>query len=329
MRLAFRSPNWLGDAVMATVVPTALRRAHPRAEIHVLAPDHVADVFVGHPGVDRVVPLPTGGEVDAYRAGGYDRVLLAPTSFGSAWRAFRGCPGRVLGFASSGRRLLLAGARPGGSYRRDRHQVENYRELASLAGTPDGGDEPVVIPADAWRDEARALWPGREGPRIVLQPGATYGPAKRWSAARYAALARELAAGGATVAVVGGAGDAEAVRAVCAGAPVLDRSGRTTVGVLAAFLEAADVVVTNDTGPMHLAAAVGVRTVALFGSTSPVWTAPRGAGHRVVQHPVPCAPCFRRDCRIGYLCLEGIEVARVRDEVRAVLAAAHPPRGAS
>ncbi len=324
MRIAFRSPNWLGDAVMATVVPTALRRARPDAAIDVLAPAALTDVFARHPAVDRVVPLAAGGEVDAYRGGDYDRVLLGPTSFGSAWRAFRGRPGRVLGFASSGRRLLLAGARPGRSYRRDRHQVENYRELASLLGAPRADDEPVVGIDPAWRDEARALWPEHDGPRVVLQPGATYGPAKRWRADRFAELARRLDAEGAVLAAVGGPGDAAAVRAVCDAAPVQDRSGRTTVGVLAAFLEAADVVVTNDTGPMHLAAAVGTPAVALFGSTSPVWTSPRGAGHRVVRHPVPCSPCFRRDCRIGYLCLEGIDVARVHDAVRTLLRAARP-----
>ncbi len=328
MRIAFRAPNWLGDAVMATVVPAALRRGRPEAGIDVLAPAGVADVFARHPAVDRVVPLAPGGEVDAYRGGGYDRVLLGPTSFGSAWRAFRGRPGRVFGFASAGRRVLLAGARPGRAYRRDRHQVENYRELASLLGAPRADDEPFVGIDPAWRDEARALWPEHGGPRVALQPGATYGPAKRWRAERFAELARALLADGAVVAVLGGPGDAAQVRAVCDAAPVLDRSGRTTVGVLAAFLEAADVVVTNDTGPMHLAAAVGTRTVALFGSTSPTWTAPRGAGHRIVRHPVPCAPCFRRDCRIGYLCLEGIEVPRVLDAVRAALRegrAAGPP----
>ena len=321
MKLAFRPPNWLGDAVLATVVPTAMRRAHPEARIEVLAPAALVDAYANHPAVDRVVALAKGGEVDAYRAGRYDLVLLAPTSFGSAWRAWRGRPGRVFGFASSGRGALLAGRLPGTAYRRDRHQVENYRELATLAGSPRAEDEPLVVVDPAWRDEAGRLWPPRTGPRVALQPGATYGPAKRWGAERFAALARALREDGAAVAVLGGPGDAEAVAAVRAGADVLDFAGRTALGTLAGVLEAADVLVTNDTGPMHLAAAVGTPTVALFGSTSPLWTAPRGAGHHVVRHPVPCAPCFRRDCRIGYLCLEGIGTDRVLAMTRAALAA--------
>lgn len=321
MKIAFRSPNWLGDAVMATVVPPALRRAHPDATIEVVAPAAIADVFARHPGVDRVVPFAPGREVDAYRRGGYDRILLGPTSFGSAFRAFRAAPGRVLGVASSGRGLLLATALPARACRRDRHQVRNYRELASLSGLPAPEDEPRVFVDPSWRDEAERLWGGTPGPRVALQPGATYGPAKRWGADRFAAVARTLAADGVSVAVLGGPGDAEAVRAVASRAPIADLSGRTTVGVLAACLEAADVVVTNDTGPMHLAAAVGTPTVAIFGSTSPRWTGPRGARHHILVHPVPCAPCFRRDCRIGYLCLEGIPTARVVDAARAALAA--------
>jgi heptosyltransferase-2 len=156
---------------------------------------------------------------------------------------------------------------------------------------------------------------------VVLQPGATYGPAKRWSADRFGEVARALCAAGATVAVAGGPGDEEAVGRVVSAAPVLDFSGRTRVGVLGAALEAADVVITNDTGPMHLAAAVGTPTVAIFGSTNPVWTAPFGPRHHVVREPVPCSPCYQRDCSIGYLCLEGIPAERVLASAQAVLEA--------
>jgi heptosyltransferase-2 len=319
VRIAFRAPNWLGDAVLATVVPPALRRADPAATVHVVAPAWLADVYARHPAVDGIAAFEPGGEVDAYRRGGYDRVLLGPTSFGSAWRARRGRARRLLGFATSGRGFLLAARRPGSEYRRDRHQVENYRALAALAGEPHASDEPQVSLDPAWRAEAAELWGAAARPRVVLQPGATYGPAKRWRAERFAEVARALAARGAAVAVVGGPGDADEVRAVRERAPVLDLGGRTRVGVLAAVLEGADVAVTNDTGPMHLAAAVGTPTVAIFGSTSPAWTGPRGERHRIVRHPVPCAPCFRRDCRIGYLCLEGVGAPRVLGEVLAVL----------
>ncbi|MFN8179450.1 MAG: lipopolysaccharide heptosyltransferase II [bacterium] len=321
MRIAFRAPNWLGDAVLATVVPPALRRAHPEASLDVLAPAQVADVYAGRPDVDRVVAFAPGREVDAYRSGGYDRALLAPVSFGSAWRAARASRAKRFGFATSGRGWLLAAALPKHEWRRDRHQVENYRALASLLGEPRETDAPQVVVAAPWREEAERLWSGRARPRVALQPGATYGPAKRWSASRFAEVARSLAARGCAVAVVGGAGDAEAVRAVRDAAPVLDLGGRTSVGVLAAVLQSCDLVVTNDTGPMHLAAAVGTPTVAIFGSTSPAWTRPWGEGHRVARRAVACSPCYRRDCRIGYLCLEGVETSRVIEASLASLAA--------
>jgi heptosyltransferase-2 len=305
---------------MATVVPPALRRTHER--VGVLTPEGIADVWRGAPDVDEVVPFDPGGEVDAYRGAGYDRVLLGPVSFGSAWRARRSGARHLAGFGGEMRAPLLRWRLPAREYRRDRHQVENYRALAGLLGEPRADDEPRVEPRAEWRSEAARLWPEGARPRVALQPGATYGPAKRWPAERFAAVARALGTRGAGVALVGGAGDRPALDEVVRHAPgVVDLGGKTTVGGLAAVLESADVLVTNDTGPMHLAAAVGTPVVAVFGSTSPVWTRPHGSGHRVVSVPVPCQPCFRRDCDIGYLCLVGIEAERVTDEALGLLEA--------
>lgn len=320
LRIAFRSPNWLGDAVMATVVPRALRRAHADATIHVVTPSALCDLFSQDETLDEVVGFERGAEVDVYRSRGYDHVLLGPTSFGSAWRAMRGGVRRRAGFATSRRAWLLSGKLPGTEYRRDRHQVENYRALAGLLGEPREEDAPRVHVAPAWRESVRERWPDTGAPRVVLQPGATYGPAKRWAPDRFAEIANRLAADGVEVAVVGAHGDREPVAQVVRNAPeVLDLCGRTTIGELTALLEGADLVITNDTGPMHLAAAVGTRTLAIFGSTSPVWTRPFGEMHRVLTEPVPCSPCFQRECGIGYLCLEGIPVDRVLDAGRELL----------
>lgn len=320
LSVAFRAPNWLGDSVMATVVPPALRRRADVGRVTVLAPGGLGDVFRASPDVDETVEIAAGGEVDALRAGGYDLVLLGPTSFGSAWRAFRAGV-RTAGFATSGRGPLLARRLPGAEYRRGRHQVENYRALAALAGTPAAGDEPLVRLDDSWRRAARERWPADGRRRVALQPGATFGPAKRWSAARFGRVARDLAGDGHDVAVLGGPKDVEPVAETMAMADgaARDLSGAFRVGELAALLESADLLVTNDTGPMHLAAAVGTRCLAVFGSTSPEWTAPRGGAHRIVRNPVPCAPCFQRDCRIGTPCLEGIPAERVTRAARGML----------
>jgi heptosyltransferase-2 len=325
--IAFRAPNWLGDCVLATVVPPSLKRARPEARLTVLVPLGLGEVFSRSPHVDSVIELDRSREVDAYRRGRYDFVLLAPNSWGAAWRARRGGVHEVYGFATSGRGFLLRKSLPKATYRRDRHQVENYRALASLAGELEREcDTPRVFVDPLRRKEARDLWPDAGGPRVALQPGAAYGPAKRWPAERYAELAGSLAREGCSIALLGGPDDEGTVAQVRKEAPVefVDLCGRTPVGLLAAILEEADLVVTNDTGPMHLAAAVGTRTLALFGSTSPTWTGPFGEGHHVLRHPVPCAPCFRRTCRIGYLCFAGIRVDSVAEEVLRMLGEVRP-----
>jgi heptosyltransferase-2 len=278
----------------------------------VLAPEGLGDVFRLSPDVDETVELAPGGEVDALRAGGYDLAVLGPTSFGAAWRAFRAGV-RAAGFATGLRGPLLARRLPGGEHRRGRHQVENYRALAGLVGSARPDDEPCVRLDDAWRRAALGRWPRDGRRRVALQPGATFGPAKRWPAARFGRVASDLAATGHDVAVLGGPKDAEPVAETiaAAGGAARDLSGSFRVGELAALLESADLLVTNDTGPMHLAAAVGTRCLAVFGSTSPEWTGPRGAGHRVLRNPVPCSPCFQRGCRIGFPCLEGVAADRV------------------
>ncbi len=310
--LAFRAPNWLGDAVLSTVAIPALRRRHPAARITVLAPRGLGDVFAASPFVDQVVEFDRAGEVDAYRRGGYDRVLLGPGSWGAAWRAFRGGVRERMGFATSGRGWLLARQLPARDDSRARHQVENYRALASLDGAPGVDDVPAVTLRDEWRDEARTLWPEQARTRVAIQPGAAFGPAKRWFPERWAEVAAALAKRGADVALVGGEKDRAVVDAVRAGAPgALDLAGRTRVGVLGAILESADVFLTNDTGPMHLAAACGTPTLAIFGSTNPTWTRPYGEGHRVEQSRTPCSPCYQRDCRFGTPCMEGVSSPRV------------------
>ncbi|MGQ0722684.1 MAG: lipopolysaccharide heptosyltransferase II [Candidatus Eiseniibacteriota bacterium] len=320
--LAFRAPNWLGDAVLATVVLPAIRRRDPAARVTVLAPPGLGDLFSRSAYVDETRELVPGGEVDAYRTGGYDLVLLGPTSFGSAWRAVRG-GAKAFGFATSGRGVLLSGRLAGAQYRRGRHQVENYRALAALVGEPAPADAPAVTIDPEWAREARERWPVRTALRVVLQPGAAYGPAKRWPAERFGETGAALLAEGHDVAVIGSAADRQAVERVRERAPgVVDLSGSTRIGVLAALLESASLLITNDTGPMHLAAAAGTRCLAVFGSTSPEWTRPLGTGHEVVRRPVACAPCFLRRCPIGTPCLEGIDAAAVLARARASLAEA-------
>ncbi len=319
-----RLPNWLGDTLMARPLLHALRRALPAAEIWAIGTaagallererlwNHwvAADAHGGY-AADAALP-----------AGGFDAALVLPPSFSSAWRLARRARIRI-GFASDLRSWLLTRAvrRPP---RGDRHLSEEYRML----GAPLGADAVplpalAALPAEIEEARARSAPLGAAGaPFVVLGPGAIYGPAKRWPFDRYVALGRDFAARGFTVLVAGGAEDraiadpmAEAI-----GPRAHSIAGRTTLGEQLALCAAARVTVCNDSGLAHLSAATGAPTVVIFGSTSSAWTAPLGPRVRVVQDAPVCAPCFRRTCRIGTVCLTAVDVRRVREAADRVAA---------
>lgn len=218
---------------------------------------------------------------------------------------------------------------------RSRHLAEEFALLARAAGAPSPRATPrIAIPAElAARGEARlaALGISEQAPLVAACPGAAYGPAKRWLAARFADLLSRVAREGAATVLLGGESDraiASLVRSSSSLAPH-DLCGETDVGLLAALLARARVALVNDSGPMHLAAAVGTPVVALFGSTNPDWTHPQGDGHALLRYPVPCAPCYRRRCPIGRACMDGIAVDAAYAAVSTRLRAAPPGRGAA
>jgi heptosyltransferase-2 len=199
--------------------------------------------------------------------------------------------------------------------RGERHLEDEYLDLASLAGAAAVPRIALAPPDDAReRVRARLAQEGAGAELLVLAPGARYGPAKRWPPERFAAACEAWLARGAgrTAVLVGGEEDrpeTSAVRAASApAARILDWTGKTTLPELLALAAAAAAVLSNDSGVAHLAAAAGRPTVAVFGSTDPRWTAPRGPFAHVVTRPPACSPCFLRTCRIAerYLCLRAI-----------------------
>jgi heptosyltransferase-2 len=219
-----------------------------------------------------------------------------------------------VGFAHEGRSPLLTSAvrRPA---RGDLHLSREYLQLAAALDAPEVA-LPRLVPQPAEGREAAALL-SRAGlgqrPFAILGPGAAYGPAKRWSGERFAAVGRQLLERGLAVLVCGTAAEREACGAVAAGAGAQARSlgGVTSLPVQAALCARAALVVSNDSGLAHLAAATGAPTVVVFGSTSSAWSAPLGPNVRVVQRAPVCSPCFARDCAIGYACLDAVGVAMV------------------
>lgn len=324
-RIVVRAPNWLGDLMMATGALQAILDRWPDAKVDLIVRSGHEGLPLPHRG--RVIPFDRGrtsaGAFGASLADtGYDRFYVLPPSFSSAWMAVRsGVPERV-GYRGRFRGLLL---RPGIGHRASPRAVHLAREYLDLVDPALELDRhpPRVAAAPSWVDEQLARI-CRELPErfVAISPGAVYGPAKAWPAERYAELARRLRErAGWPVLVLGTAGEhalGEQVRA--GGEGILNWCGTTDVPGLVAVLARAALLVSNDSGAMHVAAALGRPQVAIFGSTSPVWTGPLNSRAAVVAHAVSCAPCFARTCRQGHSdCLRGVTVERVLETALGLL----------
>jgi heptosyltransferase-2 len=321
------APNWLGDAVMALPAIADVRRADPTVPITIAA----------RPSIRALFSLADGGYAQVAAAGGgYASALLLPNSFRSAldvWRA--GIPERW-GYRTDWRGPLLTRSVPAP---RGCHQIEYYQQLVRELGFPNGSAEPRLDANGAARGEgARALeragW-DRKSPLVAFAPGAAYGGAKRWPPAYFAELALALIGDGVMVAIVGSAADAPTFKEIDARlatangrARVLNLVGATDLPTLAGVLVHCRALVTNDSGAMHIAAALGVRVTAVFGPTDERETGPRGKvlpereapyEHAVITNQVACRPCMLRECPIDHRCMRGIAVARVLAEARRTL----------
>ncbi len=306
-------PNWIGDAVMALPALEAIRRSLPEGtDLAVLAKPWTADIASLSGLTDRVIEHCTGNEHRGVAgrlrlaatlrhesiAGG----ILFPNAIGSAViLALAGIPLRG-GYASEWRGPFLTHRVPPvpGNWPRG-HLVEYYLDMVRTLGF-DGPVEGIprlrVTPVD------------RERPRVAFAPGAAYGPAKMWPAKGWIELGKRLAGRNCRIDLLGSAAESAVCSAVAAaiGEPARDLSGRTTLGEAAGLLAGARLAVTNDSGLMHLAAAVGAPLVAIFGSTDPTATGPRAKHLRIIRGEAPCAPCFARTCDRAYRCYDPVTV---------------------
>ena len=333
-RVVVRPPNWLGDAVLALPAMAAIGRHFAGGHVTIAAAPGVAQLF--HEAIDAppddVIELPgrSRAVVAALRAGRFDVGVLFPNSFGAAWQMWRaGIPERW-GYATSARRPLLT--RPIRRHRgsRRRHQADYYRDFAGGLGLPCGDERPRLAPSAASQRRAEGLIAGdHSGRRLVgMAPGAAYGEAKQWAPDRMAALATRLVeADEATVVLVGAPHDREAARAIESWlrthAPhvtrrVVDLTGRTSLGALIGLIARMAVFISNDSGAMHVAAALGRPVVAIFGPTDERRTRPLG-DHAVITAPVFCRPCMLRDCPIDHRCMKRVSVEAVYAAVAARL----------
>jgi len=343
-RVLVRAVNWVGDAVMTLPAMDQLARACPGAAIDVLAKPWVAAVYRGHPAVRQVLTLESEGRhkglmgrlrLARWLAGrGYDWAVLWQNAFDAALIAWLAGIPRRIGYARDGRRPLLTTAVPCPPAARDIHETSYYLRMLAGAGLmdhlpPDEGVRPALRPRPedlAWADgfiAGRGLG-GR--PLIGVAPGAAFGPAKCWPAANFAAAAAALAGElGAGVLLFGSQGEAGAtgrVAALLGQRPHADLAGATDLGQALALLARLRLLLTNDSGLMHAAAALGVATVAVFGSTNPATTAPLGPRVALARKDVcPQAPCKKPVCPLGDpRCLSAVEPAEVVAAARRLLA---------
>ena len=323
MRFIVFAPNWLGDAVMALPALADLQRTFRDASIDIAARPAIVPLFKLVSRVREVVAVTTPAQTArALRARGYDVALLLPNSFNVALIAKRaGIPERW-GYRTDFRGpLLTRGAvTPTGG-----HQAAYYQSLVRALGCANGPIEPRLTVAEELRQVGFELlvgegWDGHAR-LVAMAPGAAYGGAKRWPASSFAAVAVDLANDGVRTVLVGAAGDRTAAdevkRRASLRAPILDLVGRTDLPGLASVLVQCRAIVTNDSGAMHFAAALGVDVTAMFGPTNERETHPIGSARTtVLTHQVWCRPCMLRECPLTHRCMRGISVARVEHATR-------------
>jgi heptosyltransferase-2 len=343
-RILVRATNWIGDAVMSLPALRAIRTRFPDAHIAVLARPWVADLYFGETAVDRVIPYPhrpgarelaaKWSTVRALRRERFDLAILFQNAFEAAAVARLAGISRIVGYNRDGRGFLLSQAIPvPKAGETPTHELYYYLELLRRAGII---SELPRVPAIRLEGASAAATRGREAlaalqipePFIGVSPGAAYGSAKQWLPERFAESAAQLAAQRhASVCLFGSATEAALCDAVAqmigAAYPnlsVRNLAGQTSLRTFIDLAGAAMLFLTNDSGAMHIASALGTPTVSIFGATNHLTTGPTGPDARVVRENVSCSPCQLRECPIDHRCMTGVPVARVVEAASELIA---------
>ena len=330
-KIMVRAPNWIGDAVMALPALEALRARFPEAELVVVSKPWVSELYGQHPAVSRQIVYDREGQhkgstgfwklVQTLRQEHFDAAILFQNAFHAAWMAWCARVPIRVGYARDGRSRLLTEALevpPAAAYR---HHAYYYLQLLFRAGITDRSE--AIHGVRLVLDKAEQKWArerlqslGLDGLRFLvgIHPGASFGPAKRWLPERFAELADRLVeALHADILIFGSAAEqplAEEIADEMEHVPTI-LAGETTLRQLMALFAQCRLIVTNDSGPMHVAAGLGVPQVAIFGSTNERVTGPLSARARVVKREVPCSPCGLRECPIDFRCMTGLSVDQV------------------
>ena len=336
-RLLIRSTNWIGDAIMTIPAIRAVRKNFPDSDISILVKPWVAPVFENSPYVDHVLiyddadkhkgvmgKLRLARELKKYR---FDASILLQNAFEAAMITFFAGISCRIGYNTDARSLLLTHPVLCTPLIKKMHQTQYYLNILQEIGLKaDGSDLDLVV---GKKYQTRALdildKHGISGKNslVGINPSATFGPAKQWFAERYARLADKIhEVFSARILIFGGPGDRELGRKISEmmqHQPV-DLSGRTELGEAMALIELCELFLTNDSGLMHVAAALDIPLIAIFGSTNPVTTGPLGQNSKIVRIPIECSPCLKPACPQGHLkCMTQIDVETVFEVVKEIL----------
>ena len=334
-KILVRAPNWIGDAVMCLPALEALKALYPSSEISVLARPRVVPVFENNPAISVIIRLEGSRHSGLLgtlrlsrelRGRSFDLAVLFQNAFGAALISLLGGARERVGYARDLRSGLLTRAIPVSGEIRKKHQVFYYLNIIKeLGGSIPDKPVPQIYITGQETAAARAFLEKNNlkgKPVFGVAPGASYGPSKRWPADRFASVLKGLVGEyGGSALVFGGPEDKEACAGVKEAMPsAIDLSGKIPLRESIALMSCTSAFITNDSGPMHIAAALGVPTVAVFGSTEDSLTGPVGRNAASVREKTECSPCFKRECAFGhYECLKRVEAQRVLAKVKELM----------
>ena len=334
-----RMPNWLGDFIMAIPILTDLRHHWPETKITAMCQGLLGTIIQEDKNIDSFLPFKkskglngllnkkTNQETLSFlKEKKFDLGILLTNSFSSAYLFWKGNVQHRIGYATHGRSLLLNYPIPFSTKRENQHLVITYKNLLEPLGIPLSNTAPHLYLTKEelnWGQEKLASYGIAPSDLLIgINPGAAYGSAKCWPPERFQDLSnRLLKEQKRKILFFGDGTGASLIQHICANLPkerVINLSGQTTLRELMVLIQKCDLFLTNDSGPMHVASALGVPLIALFGSTSDRTTGPYGGG-KIIHKRVPCSPCYRRECPIDFRCMKKIEVQEVYDEIEKTL----------
>ena len=325
-----RTANWVGDAAMTLPAMMAIRETYPDAHIAVVANPLVAQLLENHPGCDEVIVYEKRGEhagifgmlrfASVLRRRKFDCAILFQYAIEAAIMAVLARIPRRIGFTTDNRRFLLTHPVPFGEVEKTIHQTDAFLRIVNHYNIKATEKVQTLALLESERAWAKEQLPA--GPVVAINPGAAYGAAKRWYPERFAAVADFLAKEyGMTAVLTGGPGEVEIGNDIAAAmqSPVLNFVGQTSVREMMSLIDAASLMITNDSGPMHVAASFKVPIVAIFGPTNHTTTSPFTDSYRIVRHNVECSPCMLRECPIDHRCMDRVTVDDVTEAIQSFL----------